>query len=251
MPKPLPTKLEKEPIVEAACQLQVVSSVPLSTFLPGLLFSKYPNDISAFQALPLAKVPEIVRNSQPDMAFASLMQLKYKDVLVAIGERSVTVLSITPYLGWSRFKTRIIEVFNLAFELKLISSVSRYSIKYTNVLTGNENLNSLDALELNIKIGGLDLNKQTTALRMDTRTSDGLVTVITIHGSVTVQVAEQAPIQGAMIIVDTICGDSPQESEDFGTHMSEKLDRLRYVNKETFFECITDEAIHALGPSYK
>ena len=249
MPKPQPVKLLKEPLVEAVCQLRVAGKVALNTFFSGLLLAKHRADVSELQQLPMAMIPEQMRAMQPEMAFAPLVQLRFKGVLVMIGERSITVSNPAPYLGWASFKRLIVEVFTVLFESELVSSVERYSLKYTNVLKANETPDSLGALDWALGVGQLALNKQATTLRTETLT-DGLVTIITLSGGVTVQAENQAPVQGSMIDIDTICQNKPQGAEAFAASMSSELDRVRRINKEAFFECLTDEAIHALEPVY-
>ncbi|UFU10070.1 TIGR04255 family protein [Ideonella dechloratans] len=250
MPKPLPLKLKKEPLVEAACQLRVSSSVALNTFFPGLLLAKHQADVSDIQQLPTAMIPEQMRATQPEMSFVALVQLKFKGVLVLIGERSVTISNAAPYLGWSGFKPLIEEVFHDLLSSKLVPWVERYSIKYTNVLKAGEALNHLEALDWSLKIGDLTLNKNATFLRTETLT-DGLTTIVSIGGGVTVQAAGQAPVQGSLIDIDTVCASNPQNTDMFLASMSSELDRIRGVNKAAFFECLTNEAINALDPVYE
>jgi uncharacterized protein (TIGR04255 family) len=250
MSKPQPVKLQKEPLIEAVCQLRVAVKVPLNAFFPGLLLAKHPEDVTEIQQLPTAMLPEQVRAMQPEMAFAALVQLKFKNVLVMIGERSITVSNPLPYLGWARFKALILEVFSALFQSKLVPWVERYSLKYTNVLRVNETPDSILSLDWKLSVGRLSLNTQATTLRTET-INDDLVTIITLSGGVTVQANEQAAMQGSMIDIDTICQIRPQSSEDFAEVMLSELDRIRRVNKEAFFECLTDEAIHALGPIYQ
>jgi uncharacterized protein (TIGR04255 family) len=250
MPKPLPNKLKKEPIVEAVCQLRVSSNVALNTFFPGLLLAKHEADVSDIQQLPTAMIPEQMRAAQPELSFMALVQLKFKGVLVLVGERSVTISNAAPYLGWGGFKPLIQEVFKDLFDSKLVGWVERYSIKYTNVLKAGEALDHLKALDWSLKVGELDLIKNATMLRTETLT-DGLMTIVTIGGGVTVQAAGQAPVQGSLIDIDTVCANKPQNADAFLASMSSELDRIRGVNKAAFFECLTNEAIDALDPVYE
>ena len=249
MPKRQPVRLNKEPLVEAVCQLRVAGKVALNTFFPGLLLAKHPADVSELLQSPMAMIPEQLRSMQPEMAFASLVQLRFKGVLVMIGERAITVSNPAPYLGWPGFKSLIVEVFTVLFESTLVASVERYSLKYTNVLKANEAPDSLGALAWSLSVGQLDLNKRATTVQTEMLT-DGLVTIITLGGGVTVQAVGQAPVQGSLIDVDTICQNKPQSAKAFAASMSGELDRIRRVNKETFFECLTDEAINELDPVY-
>jgi uncharacterized protein (TIGR04255 family) len=251
MSKSLPVKLTKEPLVEAACQLHVTSRIPLNMIFPGFLLGKYPQDVSQPQQLPMAMVPEQVRAAQPQMAFAPLVRIRFKEVLLMIGERSITISNPAPYLGWPHFKGIIVEVLTKLFESGLVSTVNRYSLKYTNVLKTGETPEPLSALAWDLSIGQLDLNRTATTLRTETLADDGVVTVITISGGVTVQAEGREAVQGTLIDIDAICQNQPKDVESFASSMNEELDRVRRVNKKVFFECLTDQAIRALGPSYE
>lgn len=178
-----------------------------------------------------------------------IIQLKFKGLLVMIGQRSVSVSNPAPYLGWVEFKSVIVEVFNVLLQSQQVSKIDRYSIKYVNVLKTDGVPNSSDALDWSIRIGQLGLNKQSTNVRTET-VSNGLLTIITLGGGVTVQVLGQTPIQGALIDIDTIC-QTEADPEDFMARMSSELDRIRHANKVAFFECLTNEAIRELDPTYE
>lgn len=250
MPKPLPIKLKSEPLVEAVCQLRMSGNVALSTLFPGLLLSRFPADVAEVLQLPTAMIPEQMRAMQPEMAFAPLVQLKFKNVSVLIGERAITVSNPAPYLGWDGFKPLIVEVFTALLESKLVSLVERYSLKYTNVIPTDQSSDSLNALALELKVGKLELNQRATMVRTETVT-DELVTIITLSGRATVQAEGRAAVQGILVDVDTICQNKSQTAESFAQSMSSELDRVRGVNKKAFFECLTDEGLYALEPIYQ
>jgi uncharacterized protein (TIGR04255 family) len=227
-----------------------MGTAALSTFFPGLLLASYAKDVSEIQQLPAAMIPEPVRAMQPEMAYAALVRLKFKDVLVMIGERSITVSNPAPYLGWNGFKPLICEVFDVLLKSKLINRIDRYSLKYTNVLKANEAPDSLNALAWSLSVGGLELDKKATNLRTQTLI-DEVISIITINGGVAVQAVGQALVQGSLIDIDTICQSKSQDTDSFASSMSGELDRIRRINKEIFFECLTKEAIDELGPIYE
>lgn len=249
MTKPLPIKLGKEPLVEAVCQIRVAAKIALNTVFPGLLLAKFNANISDLQQLPAATLPEQVRATQPEMAFMPLVQLKFKNVMVMIGERAVTVSNAMPYLGWVAFKPLIVEIFSVLFESKLVSNVERYSLKYTNVLKAGEVPDSLDAIDWTLKVGTLDLNMRSTTLRTEIVTEE-VVTIVNLSGGVTAQAEGREPIQGSLIDIDTI-RQNKKSCEDFAESMPQELDLVRDVNKAIFFECLTNEAIYALDPLYE
>jgi uncharacterized protein (TIGR04255 family) len=250
MSKRQPVKLKKEPLIEAVCQLRVASKVALNTFFPGLLLAKHPEEVTDIQQLPTAILPEQLRATQPELAYAPLVQLKFKGVVILVGERSVTVSNPAPYLGWARFKALIINVFTDLLDAKLITVIERFSLKYTNVIKPTDKVPSLGNLDWAVNVGKLSLNMPATAMRTETITH-GLTTIINITGAVIVQAGEQTPVEGSLIDVDTIFLGPSLAADAFAASMADELDRVRSTNKEVFFECLTDEAINALEPIYE
>jgi hypothetical protein len=74
VPKKLPVKLAKEPLLEAVCELRVESGVELHAVVPGLLYTKLSN-IRAIEQLPVSNVPAEVRASFPELSDAPLVRL--------------------------------------------------------------------------------------------------------------------------------------------------------------------------------
>lgn len=250
MSKLLPVRLEKEPLIEAVCELRVLSNVALNTYFPGILLAKHPMDVTDLRQLPAMMIPEQVRAAQAEMAFAPLVQLRFKGILVMVGERSLVVANPAPYLGWAAFRALIVEVFTVLLDANLVTMIERYSIKYTNVFKENEVPEPRSALAWKFEIADLDLKVNTTTLRTETIV-DGFLTIITMSGGVTAQAEGVAPMQGALIDIDTISQAQPQGPSDFASSMSVALDQVRLANKTVFFKCLTDEAVDALKPIYQ
>ena len=60
MPKSLPIRLGKEPLVEAICELSVSPAAgSLHGVLPGYLYAKFANEVTSFEELPASKASRI------------------------------------------------------------------------------------------------------------------------------------------------------------------------------------------------
>lgn len=250
MPKRQPIKLNREPLIEAVCQVTVTGTVPVHAYFPGILMAKFPGEVSQLEQLPQAMVPEEIRAAHPALEFQPLVQFSFRGILVLVGTRQVTVSNQKPYLGWAAFKPLIVEVLTALLDPQLVTSVQRVSLKYTNVLNSEEKPDPLGAMDWKISVGSLPLMLQATQLRTETY-DDGIATIVSMIGSVTAQSGTGAPIQGTLIDVDTVCNYQSSSTAEFLNTMPTELDRIRRVNKATFFECLTDEAINELEPVYE
>ena len=241
MPKRLPLKLNRAPLVEAVCQICVSGPGAIHTFFPGVMLAQYQGEVTNIEQLPQSMIPEQVRIMHPEFSLQPLVQFRFKGLLIMVGSRMVTVSNPKPYLGWAAFKPLIVEVFKVLLSSTPNIMIDRVSMKYTNVLTPAEVPNPLAALDWQLSVGALPLSMLNSTLRSETKTDD-LTTILTLAGGVTAQAPGFPPVQGSMI--DMV-------SADFLKIMDFELDKVRKSNKEAFFECLTDEAINALEPIYE
>src|ERR1019366_529529 len=108
-----------------------------SSILPGILFSQIMKPNKKIGRLPIADIPFQIRNADPVLRFQHLLRLHFGDFLVLIGDSSLSVASVMPCIGWAAFKLKIIEVFQLIDDMKIIETIDRYSLKYVNIVAGD------------------------------------------------------------------------------------------------------------------
>jgi uncharacterized protein (TIGR04255 family) len=131
----LPKKLGKEPLIDVVCGVSFVSDFPVDTLLPGLLLPKLVGKQPKFEALPAAQLPQIVRDSDPNLKNAPLMRVVVDEQFaVLIGSKWLGVGCQMPYAGWSAFRKMIETVFSVLEEASFIKEVDRHSLKYVDFL---------------------------------------------------------------------------------------------------------------------
>jgi len=251
MPKPLPVKLGKSPLVEALCQIQFVGKIPAHTFFPGLLFATK-EQVSDIRQLPVVPLPQQVRDAKPELANIPVIQLKFESVVVAVGDGVVNVSCPSPYIGWKEFKARVIEVFEALLNSEQVSQVNRYSMKYSNILNSAGDGSGLDMLDWTVRVGGspLEIDLRSTHLRTESKT-DEYAAIVTIMGAVTFQAEGQPLLQGTLLDIDTVALRTIQNVGDFLPIMPEALEAAHAKCKEVFFDCLTEGAINELDPVYE
>lgn len=249
MAKQLPLKLQKEPLAEAVCELRIGGVVPLHNIVPGILLSQPSGHVRDVVQLPAASIPEPVRAADPNMTHLPLIRLKWRDLTVLVGSRVLTISHVPPYLGWAGFKPMITELFSTVLRSGVAPSVERYSLKYQNLFKSTEEPKPETILDMSLKIGDLSLKSRSAYVRVEVVDED-LVTIVQIAESATMQVEGKAPIQGLLVDVDTVSTGPALTSGEFLNQLDAKLDRARLVNKAVFFECLREEAVKALGPTY-
>jgi uncharacterized protein (TIGR04255 family) len=250
MLKPLPITLAKEPLLEAVCELRISPAGSFHTVLPGYLFAKFPGQVSGLEQLPAASIPEVIRAQDPNLAYASVARLIWREFYVLIGPRSVAVSCRMPYPKWPSFKANVLEIFRNVIESGLVKGVDRYSVKYVNYFPSPDGKHGrTDMLDWSLRIGDFSVREETTHLRVEMPTDD-MVTVVTISSPAQVAKPNEPETLGGVVDVDTVCTHVTNDLSAFSAELEERLDAIRLVNKRAFFDCLTEQAIASMEPTY-
>jgi uncharacterized protein (TIGR04255 family) len=111
---PLPTKLEKEPLVDAVFEIRFAPRVPASSVIPGILFTRPETQPQQIERLPAADIPAEFRSREPSLRFQPVMRLHWDDnFLIMVGDTSLGLGCKMPYPGWRNFKPHILRRFSL------------------------------------------------------------------------------------------------------------------------------------------
>ena len=250
MSKPLPIRLRKEPLVEAVCELRVSPTGALHNVLPGYLYATFRDQVSSLEQLPAGAIPDAMRAQDPNLAFASVMRVTWRNYFVLIGPRSVALACRLPYPGWQRFKADALELFRSVLQSKLIRGIDRYSVKYVNFFTSADAGQGFTGMmDWSLRIGPFSVGTEDTQVRVEIRNAD-LVTVLVIASPAQVTTPGEPTRVGGVVDIDTICAHVTDDLPAFELELESRLDHIRRVNKQAFFDCLTQDAIGLMEPEY-
>ncbi|MGP6433504.1 TIGR04255 family protein [Pseudomonas paraglycinae] len=244
----LPTKLLKGPLVDAAFEIRFETAIPLSTILPGHLYSQWGG--ASIERMPHADIPEQIRNSDPNLQYAPLVRLKIEKFVISVSDRSVQISCRYPYSGWPLFEEQIIKTLNTINAINLVGPVARYSLKYTDVLPSELMQNTSDYLNAQIAIGGRGIDIAKINLQTEILESEA-INLLQIVGRVDAQILETGePKSGLLIDIDSIRQLESISLSDFIKIAKENLTSLHAVNKKIFFDCLSERGLKTLEPEY-
>lgn len=250
----LPTKLEKEPLIDAIFEVRFAHSQNFSQIFPGFLYQSLKDEIKEVAQHPTMEIPQSLRDSDPNLQYAPLHKLGLDNFYINVGDRCISVGCKYPYPGWSKFKPMIIKVMKILDGSSLIKNIDRYSLKYVDLLPFPEVHTQITAINLDLTIGNNKLENNNFNIRMDVHTKD-FIHIIKIISSAVVNLHNAADnksevIQGLIIDIDTIANQNETKIEDFYKKLTKKLDVIHTENKQVFFECLKEETITSLKPKY-
>ena len=247
----LPNKLKNEPLIEAVFEFRFEASQPATDLIPGFLFGKLDGK-KVLHRLPTAELPKPIRDSDPNLRFAPLVRLELERFNLLIGDHAVAVGCKLPYIGWqSGFREKCLEVVAVLSDLTFIEKVSRFSIKYVNLIPASTISEQVTLLKMKISIGDSNVVDSQFSFRVELL--DGLdVHVVSILSGATATDNETGHERtGIVVDVDTIRNLDNQAFNDWNSTITDQLNQLRHSNKEKFFSMLKRSTIDGMGPSYE
>lgn len=246
----LPIRLGAEPLLEAVCEMRFQSRFPATNILPGLLLHGLRTDgvEMSMQTLPASNVPKEIRAVDPALRDAPLIALNWGDRTISIGDSLISVSSSKRYPGWDIFRAEIEQVFHIAAESHIIQSISRFSVKYVDLIPDG-NTYAAGGLDIDLRLGELRLVRQNTAIRMEVQDPPFLHVVSALTAADAFREGA-VPVRGSLIDVDTLHLAPEHDVHAFMARLSEILDDAHLRNKRMFFECLTQETLDRLEPTY-
>jgi len=245
----LPTKLGKEPLIDAVFEVRFSSTAPASDILPGFFFSKL-SGCGIIERLPIAQLPKPVRDADPNLQFSPLVRLSWNNFFISIGDSSLVIGCKIPYSGWSNFKPAIIEAVSCAMEIGIIQTVQRFSIKYIDLLSASSIRDQISLIRASVVIGKHTLEQENFTLKIEVP-MNGFFHIVHIISSANALLADGSKRDGIIVDIDTITTVNNQEFQSWVTDLPEKLDTIHAANKSMFFECLHPETITSLEPVYE
>lgn len=245
----LPKRLRKEPLLDALFECRFNTRFPVSNILPGILFSEFEGE-KQLERLPQSNLPEVIRDSDPNLQYAPLVRIRLQNYSILIGDRSLTVACNLPYKGWNDFKLTIIKLIGILKKSRLIDKVVRYSTKYVDLIQSNDPADQVSLANLSLKIGSRNLTKESYQVRMDIPV-EGFINIVQIISGVKVVMPDKSEREGVVIDIDTIKDTGGVSVEQFERDLNSALESIHRVNKEAFFDCLTEQTLMRLEPEYE
>jgi len=245
--KKMPAKLRQEPIIEAIFEIRFASKVPASTVVPGFLYSAL--DIDGLEQLPTAQIPQELREANPQLKYAPISRLKWSDFFINVSDHSIAVSCGSPYPGWKAFKESMTTILVGLNQANFICAVERLSLKYIDLIESDDLKEQVGMLNASVELSGHKLKKEAAQLRMEI-VEDDYIKVVQVVTGASVQLPDNEEKQGLITDIDVIVPTDDIGFGDFLKDIDEHLDKLHSVNKQGFFDCLTDETIERLEPEY-
>jgi uncharacterized protein (TIGR04255 family) len=246
----LPVALARDTILDCAFEMRFPGvHQGVSELLPGLVFGRFPQLFKNATPLPLAAMPQALREQNPQLRYAATQIIEGPTVRMLIGSHVATVSFARPYKGWASIQPQAIECMDAVLATKLTGRPERFSLKYVNLLQEGQNEFDLAQTLVTAKLGAFEtLSKASLIVRAEIERS-GCTVIVEVQTGTRVQASPGHPeAAGVMLNVDAV---TTVPEGDVGAAMRQCLEKLHHVEKEIFFGLLTETTIKRLGPTYK
>lgn len=243
----LPKKLKNEPLVDAVFEVRFEGSdqIAVADVLPGSLYKELLGEITLAR-LPIADVPKPIRDNNPNLCYLPIVRLDWKQLGIAIGDRSLVISCKLPYIGWDNFKPQILDIIESVKQTEVIGQIERFSVKYVNLIQAPDISEQVKKIHMEISIGDNTINNESISLRIEQREDEILHILQIITGAQ--GILDQKNISGVVVDIDSIREIGNLDFPKFTESLPESLETLKQSNKRKFFTCLTEGAIQDMLP---
>jgi uncharacterized protein (TIGR04255 family) len=249
-PKSLPKKLLKSPLVDAVFEVRFKASAGASSILPGLLFRHIEYQSKRIEKLPASEIPTQIRIMDSSLKFQPLLRLHWGSFFVPIGDESLAVTCKMPYPGWNKFREQILKVMEIVKSTDVIDSIERYSLKYSNVIDGNNISENIRRIDMDIRVGNHAIKSEIFNLRFEIPRNE-IIHLVQIAAHARARLHGGEIREGALVEVDTICNHKTNDFLLFMKQLPTRIEALHTESKSMFFQCLTNDTVEYLEPIYE
>ena len=235
-------------MIEALFELRFNCAASAASIFPGILYTKL-DGATVVEKLPASELPEQLRAVDPNLKFAALVRVIWKNFAFLISDHSIAVACLLPYVGWTEFKPTILRIVGILSETAIVETIERYSLKYVDIIP-EEIGNAKSVVNLDLRIGHHDGIDNLFQVRSEIN-QNGFLHIIQIASSAAAVLQGGTRRCGTAVEVDTIVQIGEVKFAKFLETLDAKLELLHRANKETFFLCLKQEAIDMLEPTYE
>ena len=244
----LPIALKREPLVDAVFEVRLGGHPHMADILPGLLFGQL-TPKPTIQRLPAAEIPQPIRASDPNFAFAPIIRLDWGKFTISFGDRNLIVGCKMPYPKWPSFKAVILDVVKKVSEVGIEGTVERYSLKYVNIIQAPNISEQINSINMSITVGEVNLTNDHASVQVH-RNEENTLHILSVITGAHALLEDKITVFGVVVDIDSIRDVQFPNFGSFAEALDDNIETLRNANKIKFFSCLTAKTLQEMGPEY-
>lgn len=236
----LPSRLDPCPIIEALVEIRFETNFPHDAVF-GLLYNSIKDKYSVVSKLPVADIPEQIRNSDMSLQFSPHYKLQSDKYICQVGPKVLTVNCLEPYSGWDEYFEEIKYIISKFKMTGVPSKVTRLGVRYINFFMAN----IFEHINIKIVFEGARIGEGESILKFDFHSGEFISTLHVASG--VRRIKQHITLVGSIVDIDTHA-EFPEMV--FDEQLFSLIDSGHQIGKDLFFRLVTDELVGLYNPVY-
>lgn len=241
--KKIPNKVTPCPIMDSSVEVrfELKPKVPMGAVF-GILYSKFQDDYSEVEELPILQFPENLRQVNPDFTYQPHYRIKNKRFVVQIGPQVMSIGCIGNYPGWNVYKDEIIRSFSILKEFEITNGIVRLGLRYINFFQDIDIFEKLDVelLNRNSFFAGRNSFVRTEFIENE------LTHILQVGNSGNLT-KDNVTTNGSLIDIDV---SRTIHLENFFENVEKQISNLHDAEKQIFFGLLDEKYLDTFNPTY-
>ena len=164
-----PTRFARSPLTEAVFEMRFAVAPGRGVqLLPGTMLAALGKEFPRIEQMPLGTLPKEMRDARPELQHAPVFRLQGENEAVLLGDGMTSFNTTRPYPGWSKFRSRAIQVASALKESGHVGNLDRYSLKYVNVIDSSKAAHPAAPFNVRIQANSFELSPNGFGLEIKT-----------------------------------------------------------------------------------
>jgi len=242
IPESLPIRITPCPIVEAVFETRFVSPEPWAT-MPGLLFAqiraKYPEQ----KTLPMAQIPEDLRQQNPMLMILPEIQFLSDNFIIQLGPRVVSLVTkADAYPGWRAIADELKWLVEQVKKAGFVGETERLGTRYTDFFRDDV----FNGLRLGVQVNERPLKGVQTEIATILKRGRLSIRLQVTNGAIVK--TKDGAMAGSVVDVD---GWFEALDADLFLNGMSRFEEAHDTIKGLFFGLLKPELLSTLNPEYE
>lgn len=235
----LPKRITPCPIIDSIIEIRFESTVPDEAAF-GLFYPQLKEDYPKFVKLPVAQMPEVFRQKDPNLRYSPYYQSKSGPFVLRFGPRVFSLSNPGDYVGWEKYFNEFKKLFEKVRKLDFFNGVIRVGVRYIDRFE----FDIFPRIEIDILVNNTKLGEIPKSFACVTET-DGLSLNLQVGNNVDFFL-DESHSKGSIIDIDSSF-----------LSLDEKLDQNKLlglvenchsIGKKRFFSLLKKDFLESLNP---
>jgi len=237
----LPLRISPCPIIDSVIEARFETGLPDDAIF-GLFFGQFRSDFPRFEKLPVAQLPDEVKQNDPNLKFSPYFQARSEGFVLRFGPRVISLSNPVDYVGWEKYFAKFKKLFADFNRLETEKRFCRVGVRYID----HFKFDIFPRIKMKISLQDRELAEIPKAFSCQLNRS-GISSNLQIANNIALVIEEKTASGGSIIDIDSFI-DFPENSTP--EQILQTIETCHQIDKEHFFSLLNEDFLAQLCPEY-